>query len=93
MLPLMYKSIPMNTKYLLGARFGKESPVGSLGSNGSNSRREVDKFKDLRPGQILSVRKACDKFLESRGLKQIPFGTFVLRKTENKELVNRRSGS
>jgi len=86
----MYKSIPMNKKYHLGARFGKEGPVGSLGSN---PRREVEKFKDLRPGQILSVRKACDKFLESRGLKQIPFGTFVLRKTENKELVNRRSGS
>jgi hypothetical protein len=78
----MYKSIPMNTKYLLGARFGEESPVGSFGSN---SRREIEKFKDLRPGQILSVRKACDKFLESRGLKQIPFGTFVIRKTENKE--------
>ena len=87
---MMYKSMPMNTKYLLGARFGKESPVGSLGSN---SRREVEKFKDLRPGQILSVRKACDKFLESRGLKQIPFGTFVLRKTENKELGNRRPAS
>ena len=45
---------------------------------------EVEKFDDLRRSQILSVRKACDKFLESRGLKQMPFGTFVLRKTRNK---------
>ena len=76
----------MNSKYGLRARLGEERP---LGSRGSNSRREVEKFKDLRAGQILSVRKACDKFLESRGLKQVPFGTFVFRKSE-KGLIDRR---
>ena len=84
----MYKSRVMNSKYVLRARLCSERPVGSLGSISS---REGEKYKDLRPGQILSVRKACDKFLESRGLKQIPFGTFVLRKTENKGLTERKT--
>lgn len=82
----MYKSMVMNSKYVLHAKIGAERPPGS---RGSNSRREVEKFKDLRPGQILSVSKACDKFLESRGLKQVPFGTFILRRTE-KGLANRQ---
>jgi hypothetical protein len=84
----MYKPKIMNSKNVLGARLCAERPVGSLGSI---SGREGEKFKDLRPGQILSVRKACDKFLESRGLKQIPFGTFVLRKTENKGQSDRKT--
>src|ERR1700719_4156790 len=66
---LMYKSMVMNSKYVLHAKIGEERPPGS---RGSNSRREVEKFKDLRPGQILSVSNTCDKFLESRGLKQVP---------------------
>jgi len=78
----------MNSKNILRARLCAESPIGS---HGSISGREGEKFKDLRPGQILSVRKACDKFLESRGLKQIPFGTFVLRKTENKGQTDRKT--
>ena len=69
-------------------RSAEKRPLGSLGSN---SNREIGKFKDLRPSQILSVRKACDRFLESRGLKQISFGNFVLRKTENKGLTQRQS--
>jgi hypothetical protein len=78
----MYKSIAMNSNYALRVRFGEEKPVGP---NGSNSSREVEEFDGLRRGQILSVRKACDRFLESRGLKQVRFGTFVLRKTRNKD--------
>ncbi len=58
---------------------------GPVERHNSNSSREVEKYDDLRRGQILSVRKACDKFLESRGLKQLPFGTFVLRKTRTKD--------
>jgi hypothetical protein len=69
----MYKSMAMNSRYVLRVGFAEERPVGP---NGSNLSREVEKFNDLRPGQILSVRKACDKFLESRGLKQVPFGTY-----------------
>jgi hypothetical protein len=76
----------MNNNYALRVRFGEERPVGPNGS----SSREVEKFKDLRPGQIASVRKACDKFLESRGLKQVPFGTFVLRNTGNNGLIHRQ---
>jgi hypothetical protein len=75
-----YKSKAMNTRYVLPVSFGNARPVGP---RDSNSSREFGKY-DLRPGQILSVRKACDKFLESRGLKKVPFGTFILRKTENK---------
>jgi len=78
----MYKSMAMNSRYVLPVRFVEERPVEP---QDSNSSREVEKFDDLRRGQILSVRKACDKFLESRGLKQLPFGTFVLRKTRNKD--------
>jgi hypothetical protein len=75
----------MNDKSVLRVRFAEKRQIGSLGSNSS---REVEKFKDLRPGQILSVGKACDRFLESRGLKQVPFGNFVLWKTENKGLTH-----
>jgi hypothetical protein len=46
--------------------------------------RNVEEVEELRPSQILSVRKACDKFLESRGLKQVPFRIFLLRKTGKK---------
>jgi hypothetical protein len=77
----------MNNKSVLRVRSAEKRP---LGSRSSNSRGEVGKFKDLRPSQILSVRKACDRFLESRGLKQISFGNFVLRKTENKGLTHRQ---
>ena len=66
----------------LDVGFVEDRPVER---HNSNSSREVEKYDDLRRGQILSVRKACDKFLESRGLKQLPFGTFVLRKTRSKD--------
>jgi hypothetical protein len=56
-----------------------------VGPHGSKSSRKVEKFNYLRPGQLLSVGKACDKFFESRGLKQVPFRTFLLRKTGNKD--------
>ena len=72
----------MNNRYVSGVRFGEDGPVGPRRSNSSH---EVEEFNGLRRGQILSVRKAGDKFLESRGLKQLPFGTFVLRKTRNKD--------
>jgi hypothetical protein len=72
----------MNNSYVLRVGLAEDRPVGS---HDSDSSRDVEKFDDLRRGQILSVRKACDKFLESRGLKQLPFGTFVLRKTRTKE--------
>ena len=72
----------VTNRYVLRVRSGKKRLVGP---NGSNSSREVEKLNDLRPSQILSVRKACDKFLESRGLKQVPFRTFLLRKTGNKD--------
>ncbi len=71
-----YKSMTMRVG------FAEDKPVGP---HDSNSNREVEKFDGLPRGQILSVRKACDKFLESRGLKRLPFGTFVFRKTRNKE--------
>lgn len=70
----------MNNRSVLSVRLGEEKPVGP---HGSNSSRDVKKFNDLRAGQILSVRKACDKFLENRGLKQVPFRTFLLRKKGN----------
>jgi hypothetical protein len=72
----------MNNSDVLGVGLAEDRPVGS---HDSDSSRDVEKFDDLRRGQILSVRKACDKFLESRGLKQLPFGTFVLRKMRTKE--------
>jgi hypothetical protein len=54
----------------------KTEPVGP---GDSHSSREVEEFDGLRRGQILSVRKACAKLFESRGLKQLPFGTCSLR--------------
>ncbi len=72
----------MNNSHVLRDGFAEDRPVGS---HDSDSSRDVEEFHDLRRGQILSVRKACDKFLESRGLKQLPFGTFVLRRTRNKD--------
>ena len=78
----MYKSMAMNSNYALRVRFGEERPVGPRDSNSSD---KVEEFDGLRRGQILSVRKACDKFLESRGLKQLPFGTFVFRTARNKD--------
>jgi hypothetical protein len=72
----------MNDRHALQVGFGENS---SDGPHDSDSRRDDDKFDELRRGQVLSVRRACDKFLESRGLKQLPFGTFVLRKTRNKD--------
>jgi hypothetical protein len=74
----------MNNRYVLRVGCGHGRPVQSHDSKPSREvdNREVDKSHGLRRGQILSVRKACDKFLESRGLKQLPFGTFVLRKKD-----------
>ena len=77
---MFYVGIAMTNRYLSRVRFGEDR---SVGPDDSDSRREDPKYNDLRRGQILSVRKACDKFLESRGLKQVPFKTFVLRKTGN----------
>ena len=72
----------MANRYALRVRFGEERLVGP---HGSKSSRQVEKFNDLRPGQLLSVGKACDKFLESRGLKRMPFRTFLFRKRGNKD--------
>jgi hypothetical protein len=72
----------MNDRYFLPVGLSENS---SPGPHDSNSSRDDEKFDELRRGQVLSVRRACDKFLESRGLKQLPFGTFVLRKTRNKD--------
>jgi hypothetical protein len=72
----------MNNRCVLPAGFAED---GRVKSDDLNSSREVEKSDGLRRGQILSVRRACDKFLESRGLKQLPFGSFVLRKSRNKE--------
>ena len=77
----MYESMATTNKYVLRVRSGKKRLIGP---HGSKSSRKVEKFNDLRPGQLLSVGKACDKFFESRGLKQVPFRTFLLRKTGNK---------
>ena len=71
----------MNNGYVSGVRFGEDRPVGTRHSNSSH---EVEEFNGLRRGQIVSIRKAGDKFLESRGLNQSPFRTFVLRKAENR---------
>jgi hypothetical protein len=78
----MYMSMSMNNRYVLPVRIGEERRGGE--PQDSNPSREVEKSNDLRRSQILSVRKACDKFLESRGLNQSPFRTFVLRKAENR---------
>jgi hypothetical protein len=59
------------------------------GPHDLDSSPDDEKFDELRRGQVLSVRRACDKFLESRGLKQLPFGTFVLKKTRNKHEAER----
>jgi hypothetical protein len=72
----------MNDRYV--------SPVGfaegkSVALQDSHASREVEKFDGLSTGQSLSVRTACDKFFESRRLKPVPFGTFVLNKTRNKD--------
>jgi hypothetical protein len=72
----------MNSRYVLRVGFAEDRRVEP---HDSNSSHEVEETDGLRRGQILAVRKACDKFLESRGLKQLPFGTFVLRKTRNKD--------
>jgi hypothetical protein len=63
-----YKWMAMKSRYVLRVGFAEDKPVGP---HDSNSNREVEKFDGLRRRQILSVRKACDKFLESRGLKQV----------------------
>jgi hypothetical protein len=60
--------MPTNKRDVLRVRFREQKPVRPRVSNSSG---EIEKFNDLRPGQILSVRKACGKFLESRGLKQV----------------------
>jgi hypothetical protein len=72
----------MNSRYVSLVGFAEEKPVGD---GVSNSNNEVEEFDGLSRGQSLSVRKACDKFFESRGLKAVPFGTFVLSKTRNKD--------
>jgi hypothetical protein len=82
----MYKSMSMNNRYVLPVGFGEERRVEP---QNSSSSREVEKYNGLRRSQILSVRKACDKFLESRGLNQVPFRTFVLRKTDNRGSTHR----
>jgi hypothetical protein len=69
----------MNNRYVLRVGFAEDRP------HDSNSSREDEKFDGLRRGQIISVRRACDKFLESRGVKQVPFRNFLLRKAENKD--------
>ena len=77
-----YRMKAMNDRYVSGVRFGEEGPVGPRDSHAS---RETEKYDGLSKGQSLSVRKACDKFFESRGLKPVPFGAFVLSKTRNKD--------
>jgi hypothetical protein len=72
----------MNNRYGSGVRFGED---GRVRSQDSHASREVEKFDGLSRGQSLSVRKACDKFFESRGLKLVPFGTFVSSKTRNSD--------
>jgi hypothetical protein len=67
----------MNSRHVSLVGFAEDKPVGP--SHG------VEEFDGLSRGQSLSVRKACDKFFESRGLKPVPFGTFVLGKTRNKD--------
>jgi len=72
----------MNNRCVLPVGFAED---GRVKDHDSNSNREVERNDGLRRGQILSVRRACDKFLESRGLKQLPFGTFVLRKSRKED--------
>lgn len=72
----------MNNRCLLPMEFSED---GRAKGHDSNSNRELERNDGLRRGQILSVRRACDKFLESRGLKQLPFGTFVLSKSKKKD--------
>jgi hypothetical protein len=72
----------MNSRYVSLVGFVDDKPVGPQDSHAS---RKVEKLDGLSRGQSLSVRKACDKFFESRGLKPVPFGTFVLSKTRNKD--------
>jgi hypothetical protein len=72
----------MNNRCLLPVEFAED---GRSKDHDSNSSRELERNDGLRRGQILSVRRACDKFLESRGLKQLPFGTFVLSKSRKKD--------
>jgi hypothetical protein len=72
----------MITRYVSLVGFAENKPVEP---GVSNSSHEVEEFDGLSRGQSLSVRKACDKFFESRGLKPVPFGTFVLSKTRNKD--------
>jgi hypothetical protein len=72
----------MNNRYVSGVRFGEDGPVRPQDSHPSH---EVEEFDGLRRGHSLSVRRACDKFLESRGLKTAPFRNFVLSKTRNKD--------
>ena len=72
----------MNSRFVLRVEFGEDRPVGA---GHPNSSHEVEEFDGLRRGQSLSVRRACDKFLESRGLKTAPFRNFVLGKTRNKD--------
>jgi hypothetical protein len=70
----------MNNRCLLPVGFAENGREG----HDSNASREFERNDGLRRGQILSVRRACDKFLESRGLKQLPFGSFVLSKSRKK---------
>jgi hypothetical protein len=79
---VIYRGKAMNNRYVSGVRFGED---GSVGPQDSHASRKAEKFDGLSKGQSLSVRKACDKFFESRGLKPVPFGTFVLSKTRNKD--------
>jgi hypothetical protein len=72
----------MNSRYVLRVECGKERPVDT---DHRDSSHEVEEFDGLRRGQSLSVRRACDKFLEGRGLKTAPFRNFVLGKTRNKD--------
>jgi hypothetical protein len=64
---------------------GEFAELGRAKDHEPNSNRALETNDGLRRGQILSVRRACDKFLESRGLKQLPFGTFVLSKSRKKQ--------
>jgi hypothetical protein len=72
----------MNSRYVSLVGFAEDKPVGPGVSSSSHG---VEEFDGLSRGQSLSVRQACDKFFESRGLKPMPFGTFVLSKTRNKD--------
>ena len=62
----------MNSRFVLRVEFGEDTPVGA---GHPNSSHEVEEFDGLRRGQSLSVRRACDKLPESRGLKTRPSET------------------